>query len=164
MIFLPKPNTSQKSVQNYRSIFLLDVRGKLLDKILNRRITNYITIHDHYNIRQHGFRQYRGTHPAITLPETITINLAQKHTIDIVLRDVSKAFDRIWHSGLIYKLTQTNLPPLFTKTLNDYLTERTASIRADTYSYTGPLFTLHTGVPVTNTLQLLYTRFTAPIT
>ncbi|KAF2360494.1 Reverse transcriptase domain [Trinorchestia longiramus] len=96
MIFLPKPNTSQKSVENYRPISLLDVHGTLLDKILNRRLTNYITIHDHYNIRKHGFRQYRGIHTALaTLHETIAINRAQKHTIDIVLRDVSKAFDRV---------------------------------------------------------------------
>jgi hypothetical protein len=165
MIFLPKHSTSQKLVQNYRPISLLDIHGKILDKILNNRLTNYLTIHDHYNVRQHGFRQNRGTHTALaTLHETLSIHLAQKHTIDIVLRDVSKAFDKVWHSGLIYKLTQTNIHPLFIRTLNNYLTNRTASIRIGTYI--GPPFTLKTGVPqgacLSPTLFSFYTHDIPP--
>jgi hypothetical protein len=161
MIFLPKPNTSQKQVQNYRPISLLDIHGKILDKILNNRLTNYLTIHDHFNIRQHGFRRDRGTHTALaTLHETLSIATAQKHTIDIVLRDVSKAFDKVWHSGLIYKLSRTNIHPIFLRTLNDYLTDRTASIRIG--SHIGPPFTLHTGVPqgacLSPTLYSFYTH------
>ncbi|NJL51981.1 MAG: hypothetical protein HC930_06695 [Hydrococcus sp. SU_1_0] len=165
MIFLPKANTSQHMVQNYRPISLLDIHGKLLDKILNIRLTNHLTIHDHYNTRQHGFRKNRGTHTALaTLYETLAINTAQHYTTDIILRDVSKAFDKVWHSGLIYKLTQINLHSLFTRILSNYLTNRRASIRIGTYI--GPPISLHTGVPqgacLSPTLYSFYTHDMPP--
>ncbi|KAF2349396.1 Reverse transcriptase domain [Trinorchestia longiramus] len=113
MIFLPKPSTSQHEIKNYRPISLLDTHGKLLDKILTYRLTDHFTIHNIHNKRQHGFRHGRGTHTALaTLHETLHIHLNQRHTIDVILRDVSKAFDKVWHTDLKFKLSQLNLHPL----------------------------------------------------
>ncbi|KAF2350129.1 Reverse transcriptase domain [Trinorchestia longiramus] len=145
MIFLPKPSTSQHEIKNYRPISLLDIHGKLLDKILTYRLTDHLTIHNIYNKRQHGFRHGRGTHTALaTLHETLHIHLNQ-HTIDVVLRDVSKAFDKVWHTGLKYKLSQLNLHPLFTKILANFLSDRTAAIRIA--NHTGKPFPIKSGVP-----------------
>ena len=59
------------------------------------------------NERQHGFRRNRGTQTAIlTLHETISKHLSLKHKVDIAWRDVTKAFDKIWHTGLKYKITE----------------------------------------------------------
>ena len=165
MIFLPKPNTSQHQVQNYRPISLLDIQGKLLDKILNNRLYEHLTYNNIHNTRQHGFRKHRGTHTALaTFHETLAIHLSQRHTIDVVLRDVTKAFDKVWHTGLQYKLIQLNLHPSFTKTLANYLTNRTASIRIG--YHIGPPLQLHTGVPqgacLSPTLYSFYTHDLPP--
>ncbi|KAF2349357.1 Reverse transcriptase domain, partial [Trinorchestia longiramus] len=146
MIFLPIPSTSQHEIKNYCPISLLDIHGKLLDKILTYRLTDHLTIHNIYNKRQHGFRHGRGTHTALaTLHETLHIHLNQRHTIDVILRDVSKAFDKVWHTGLKYKLSQLNLDPLFTKVLTNFLSDRTASIRIA--NHTGQPFPIKSGVP-----------------
>ena len=42
MIFIPKGNTSQFTVKNYRPISLLDTHAKIFDKILNRRLTHHL--------------------------------------------------------------------------------------------------------------------------
>lgn len=165
MIFIPKPNTSQHQAKNYRPISLLDIQGKLLDKILNNRLYSHLQTHNILNPRQHGFRKYRGTHTALaTLHETLAIHSAQKHKIDLILRDVAKAFDRVWHTGLAYKISQLNLHPSFTKTLIDFFTDRTASIRIGTYL--GPPFDLQTGVPqgacLSPTLYSFYTHDIPP--
>jgi len=160
MIFLPKPNTSQKQVQNYRPISLLEVHGKLLDKILNKRLTTHLTDNNLYNIRQHGFRQHRGTHTALaTLHEKLHSNTLRNFHTDIVMRDVTKAFDKVWHTGLKCKLTQLHLHPCLTKTLSSFLHNRTASIKLNTHI--GPPFQLHSGVPQGACLSpTLYTIFT----
>ena len=77
--------------------------------------------------------------------ETISRQLGQKYKIDIVCRDVSKAFDKIWHTGLKYKLTETNLHDCYKRTLCDYLMDRTVRIKIE--NYTGQPFELQTGVP-----------------
>ncbi len=58
----------------------------------------------------------RGTTAAITITyETIGTALAQKHQALVVLRDVVKAFDKVWHSGLKYKLIRLGLPSILEK-------------------------------------------------
>ncbi|KAF2345057.1 Reverse transcriptase domain [Trinorchestia longiramus] len=146
MIFLPKPSTSQHEIKNYRPISLLDIHGKLLDKILTYRLTDHLTIHNIYNKRQHDFRHGKGTHTALaTLHEMLHIHLNQRHTIDVILRDVSKAFDKVWHTGLKYKLSQLNLHPLFTKILANFLSDRTAANRIA--NHTEQPFPIKSGVP-----------------
>ena len=42
----------------------------------------------------------------------------------MVFCDVSKAFDRVWHKGLIFKLKQHGIDGEFVKWITDYLSER----------------------------------------
>lgn len=145
MIFIPKSGSNITDINNRRPISLLNIDGKLLDRILNDRLYNYLDQNNYLNENQHGFRRNRGTHTALAvINETIAKDLAQKHKIDIVCRDVSKAFDRLWHLGLKYKILETNLNPCMKKVLCNFITDRTASVRIG--SHTGPPFELQTGV------------------
>ncbi|KAF2345389.1 Reverse transcriptase domain [Trinorchestia longiramus] len=120
--------------ENYRPISLLDIHGKLL----TYRLTDHLTIHNAYNKRQHGFRHGRGIHTALaTLHETLHIHQTQRNKIDVILRDVSKAFDKVW---------QLDIDPLFPKILTDFLSDRTAAIRIA--NYIGQLFPIKSGVPL----------------
>ena len=160
MIFLPKGKSSIHQVTNYRPISLLEIPGKILDKILNRRLQDQLTIKSKINKRQHGFRSHRGTHTALArLHETISRDTKTGHKIDIVLRDVSKAFDKVWHNGLKYKIATIDLHVCFTKTLCSFLDNRTATIRLGQHK--GQTFRLHTGVPQGACLSpTLYTFYT----
>lgn len=165
MIFIPKSNTSQYNITNYRPISLLNVEGKLLDKIINTRLTQQLEDNSYTSDKQHGFRKHRGTHTALALfHETLSLATTQKLCTDIILRDVTKAFDRVWHIGLKYKLTQTNLHPCYIRILSDYLTDRQAKIRIG--SHIGPPFPLNSGVPqgacLSPTLFSFYTHDIPP--
>ena len=165
IIFIPKGNTSQYDVKNYRPISLLDVHGKLFDKILNTRLTNFLDRHNLTNTRQHGFRRNRGTHTALALfYETLSNNRYNNRTTDVILRDVTKAFDKVWHTGLKYKILKTGLPTYMTRTICDFITDRTATIQIDGYS--GPSFPLDSGVPqgacLSPSLYNLYTHDMPP--
>ena len=72
MIMISKTGTGGTLVKDKGPISLLNVDGKIYDKLLNRRQTTYLEDNDLYNIRQHGFRRIRGTQTAImTLHENI---------------------------------------------------------------------------------------------
>ena len=160
MIFLPKPNKSPLSHINYRPISLLEVPGKIAEKIINTRLNNLLEDKQLHNDNQHGFRSNRGTQTALAiLYETIATMKGNGDRIDIVLRDISRAFDKVWHDGLRYKLLHADLPDCLTRLLSDYLTDRTADIRID--DYIGPTFSLHSGVPQGGCLSpTLFTFYT----
>ena len=72
---------------------------------------------------------------------------------------LAKAFDKVWHDGLKYKLLSLNLPDTITKLLCHFIQNRKAKIKIKTY--TGPEFPLNSGVPqgssLSPTLYIIYT-------
>ena len=160
MIFIPKGTASQYQIQNYRPISLLDIQSKLLDKILTNRLKTHLDRHNIHNSRQHGFRAFRGTDTALGIfYEQICNHFSNRETIDVVLRDVSKAFDKVWHDGLKFKILNINLHNCFTRTIANYLDDRTASIQIG--NTIGPSFNLLSGVPQGACLSpTLYNLFT----
>ena len=61
------------------------------------------------------------------------------------MRDISKAFDKVWHKGLKYKILNINLPPLTEKLICSFLDDRTAKIKLK--SALSDIITMHCGVP-----------------
>lgn len=54
-----------------------------------------------------------------TFYETIATARANNHGIDITLGDMSSAFDKVWHDGLIYKIFKLQLPQPLTAIICD---------------------------------------------
>jgi hypothetical protein len=80
----------------------------------------------------------------------------------MALLDVEKAFDNVWHQGLVYKMHQFNLPTFLVKIVQNYLSERTfrVSINGNTSVAQG----ISAGVPQGSILgPLLFNLFTSDI-
>ena len=102
-----KPEKDPKEVVNYRPITLLEIPGKILEHIVNERLQRLYETKNLYNPNQYGFRSGRGTETALTkLNELVSINQKYRDHMNIIARDVSKAFDKVWHGGLRYKLAR----------------------------------------------------------
>ena len=127
MIFIPNGSASQHKVQNNGPISPLETQGKLQDKLINRRLIHYFELNN--------FRTARGTHTALAVFYETLVN--ERHVknsrTDVVLREVSKVFDKVWHNGLKYKLIQINLHTCFLRILCNFFDDRTASIRIDNH-------------------------------
>lgn len=101
IIMIPKPQKIHNIPSNYRPISLLSTLSKVFERIILQ------TLQKHFKPRpeQHAFRfGHSTTTQLVKLTDEIATNLNnKKHTAAIIL-DVEKAFDRVWHDGLIHKL------------------------------------------------------------
>ena len=145
---------------NYRPISLLEVTGKIFEKIINNRIVKYLEDNNHFNPNQHGFRRGRGTQTAIaTLYEIIAKSQMNNERCNVICRDITKAFDKVWHKGLKYKIFN-NFPEIIEKLLCNYLDNRFAKIKVN--EHIGPPIPLKSGVPQGGILSpTLFIMFTA---
>ena len=158
---IPKPNKSPHHPSNYRPISLLEVPGKIFERIINKRLRYHLTTNNLYNNNQFGFRTRRGTTHALAIAsEAIAQSKGDKGQCHVVLRDIEKAFDKVWHQGLKFKILHLNLPEIYEKLLCDFLDDRKAKIKVN--NHTGEHFELHCGVPqgsvISPTLFTIYTH------
>ncbi|XP_063597243.1 uncharacterized protein LOC134773927 [Penaeus indicus] len=134
------PNTIDKGLWKKKAktqadeyTYTISVSEKLLEKLITRRLTRHFENNIH-NSRQYGFRPHRGTESAIALAhEEIALGLAYKYQINIILLDISKASNKVWHDGLKYKLIQLQLPIHLTRLLCSFLGHRTGTTRLGTH-------------------------------
>ena len=166
IILIPKPGKDLKNPINYRPITLLEIPGKIIERIINKRLYRFCERNKIFHKEQYGFRAGKGTDLAITkVNELIGINQKYRDHMNIICRDVQKAFDKVWTQGLKYKVINIpDLPLIIQKILCSYVTNRTAQIRIENYK--GDKINLESGVPqggiLSPTLYILYTRDIPP--
>jgi len=128
IIIIQKPGKNPTDVASYRPISLLPILSKILGKLLLKRIYRDTNLQEWVPSHQFGFRK---AHSTIQQCHRITdiINKAfEEHKYcSAVFLDVSQAFDKVWHQGLLYKIKQT-LPARYLNILQSYLSERYFSV------------------------------------
>jgi len=149
-------------IASYRPISLLPILSKILEKILLQRLTPIIDESKLIPSQKFGFRKKHGTiEQAHRLVNKIHKDLENKRYCSVAFIDVSQAFDKVWHTGLLYKLKRAFPHPAYT-ILKLYLTDRTFQVR-----YQEEYTTLHTiqlGVPQGSILgPILYSIYTADL-
>ena len=90
---------------NYRPISLLSNLDKALERLVFKYLYNHLLDNNILTSFQSGFRPGDSTVNQLTyLYDTFCQALDSGKEIREVFCDISKAFDRVWHSGLIHKL------------------------------------------------------------
>jgi len=113
MVLIPKAGKDPKKVENYRLISLLEIPGKIFERIINDRVKMDMENNGLFNPNQFGFRKGRGTQQAITsIYETIAISQRKRQQGNIVCRDIAKTFDKLWKPGLHFRILQINVPDI----------------------------------------------------
>lgn len=158
-----KPGKSLEDPKSYRPISLLPIISKMLEKLFLRRLLPIIEERKIIPDHQFGFRSKHSTVDQIhRIVKKIHIALENKTYCSSAFLDVSQAFDKVWHEGLLFKI-KNNLPPTFYQYIKSYL-ENFQIKYGETLS---GLCGIKAGVPQGSVLRpilyLLYT-FDIPIT
>ena len=95
----------RQSKLNYRPVSLLVSLSKIVEKIVYIRLYNFLLEIGFLNPLQSGFWPGDSTVNQLTyLVHKIFYALEQGKEARMVFLDISKAFDKVWHKGLLYKL------------------------------------------------------------
>ena len=114
---------------NYRPISLLCCISKVFEKIIFNHIYTYLKENNLINIRQSGFTEGDCTiNQLIAICNLIAKNLDSSDEVLAVFLDLTKAFDKVWHTGLKYKIERCGITGNLLKWLSSYLSQRTQRV------------------------------------
>lgn len=122
VIMILKPGKPSAEVGSYRPISILSVFSKLIERLILTRMHQFlrVVIPDH----QFGFREEHSTaQQCHRVVDYVKKGFEKKEYCSGVFLDVSKAFDKVWHQGLEYKMRSV-FPPYLFVLLKSFLSER----------------------------------------
>ena len=117
----------KRLVNNYRPISLLPVFGKIFEKIIFNKIYNYLSKENLLNPNQSGFRPSDSCiNQLLAITHEIFEAFDCNPSLEVrsVFLDISKAFDKVWHEGLIYKIKSMGISGELLNLLENYLSDR----------------------------------------
>lgn len=158
-----KSGKDPSSPRSYRPISLLSALSKLFEKVILTRLLEFADGNNVFLREQFGFRKgYSTTHQLSRVTNIIKRNKSVAKTSVMALLDIEKAFDNVWHDGLIYKLQQCNFPAYIVRIIHNYLRDR--SFQVSLSGASSDTFPIIAGVPQGSLLgPVLFNVFTSDI-
>ena len=111
------------NVINYRPIAILNAIEKIFERIVYEGTLNFVN--GQLSSKQHGFLKNKST--VTNLLEHvhyIASAIDQRKQVDVQYTDMSKAFDKVQHSVLLYKLSKFGIQGRLLSWFHTYLTDR----------------------------------------
>jgi hypothetical protein len=131
---------------NYRPIALLTCMSKVFERCVFNELYSYLQDNNLLNTKNSGFKkQDSALNRLLVLSDEIYNGLDNYQDILITFLDISKAFDRVWHPGLLFKLRQLGVEGGLLNWFGSYLSDRKQ--RVVIRGQSSPLLSLNAGVP-----------------
>jgi Reverse transcriptase (RNA-dependent DNA polymerase) len=97
--------------QNFRPISLLSNMGKIFERLILNRIQEHERKNKIFIPQQFGFRNAHSTvEQILRITKKSSLGFNNNRSTGVVLLDLEKAFDSVWHEGLLYKMTKIKVP------------------------------------------------------
>ena len=114
-------------IKNYRPISLLPICSKILEKLIFNQLYTYLHTNNLLTKNQSGFRPGDSTtNQLLYLIDEIhqAFDCTESFEVRSVFLDISKAFDKVWHKGLVFKLEQNGISGCLLNLFQNYLNNR----------------------------------------
>ena len=127
-----KKNKDPTNPKNYRPISLTSCLGKILDKLLNKRLYWFLETNNFLPTEQSGFRKGRSTlDNLICLESDIRHAILNKQFLTAVFLDIEKAYDSCWHVTILKELERFKLKGKLPSMIQSFLEQRNFQVHLD---------------------------------
>ena len=118
-------NCDRSIPSNYRPLSLLNLESKLFEILVFKYLYNHLRENNLLSSLQSGFIPGDSTVNQLTyLYNTFCQALDSGKEVRAIFCDISKAFDRVWHKGLLLKLKAAGLTGKVLAWFKSYLSDR----------------------------------------
>ncbi|GFX11280.1 probable RNA-directed DNA polymerase from transposon BS [Trichonephila clavipes] len=120
-----KPNSDDSNPQNYRPISLLSSLSKAYEFVILNRLNQHCLARNIIIPEQHGFVTTCSTvTQLLRVTELVHTGFQNHQATGMLFVDIAKAFDKIWHDGLISKMMRLGFSDQILKIIHSYLNSR----------------------------------------
>ena len=116
-----------KKVINYQPVSLLPICGKIFERIIFNPIFEYLEENSLLCPNQSGFHPFDSyENQLLSIVHDIYANFDQNPTLEMRANflDISKAFNKVWHEGLLFKLERIGISENLLSLLKSFLSNR----------------------------------------
>jgi hypothetical protein len=146
IIMIPKKTSKSKDPGDYRPISMTSCLGKLCERLMRKRLNKILEQKNILVKQQSGFRnEKRASDNLVFCTQKIGESINRGKRACGIFFDISKAFDKVWHNGLIYKLIKLGIEKYIIKFIINFLSNRTFRIKINEVE--GDLFPIKCSVP-----------------
>ena len=125
---------------------LIPAIGKVFDENQSAQLLKYLVKNNLISDHQYGYLTKRSTTTqSVFIVEKFVKALEEGDVVLAVFMDFAKAFDRVWHPRLLYKVAAAGVRPSRTDSLRSYLDQRSMRVRVE--STLSELKVITSGVP-----------------
>lgn len=132
---LLKEGKNPQHTVSFRPISLTSCAGKLLEKIIADRMTYVLEERGILNDNQAGFRRNRcTTDQVLKLVQQATDQIHNRNTSNRTIAtffDYAKAFDKVWRTGLLFKMQELGLPVRYIRYVRNFLSGRKTRVEVN---------------------------------
>ena len=114
----------KKDVANYRPVSLLPICGKVLERLMFNEMFEFFIENKLISSSQSGFKPGDSCiNQLLSITHDIYSSFDAGLEVRSIFLDIEKAFDKVWHDGIIFKLTQNGRSGNLLNLLRDFLNE-----------------------------------------
>ena len=115
----------KQCLKNYRPISLLPICGKIFEKLIFNEMFKFFIENELISPNQSGFKPGDSCiNQLLAITHEIYKSFDDGFEVRGVFLDISKAFDKVWHEGLIFELKQNGISDNLLNLLCDFLRNR----------------------------------------
>ena len=116
---------NKQTFENYRPVSLLSICGKIFERSIYRNLFEFFITNGLISSNQSGFKpDDYCIKQLLSITHKIYRSFDDGYEVRGVFHDISKAFDKVWQNGLIYKLKQNEVYGDLLNLIIDFLDAR----------------------------------------
>ena len=141
-----KRSGQKNDKSNFRPISILPTLSKICESVIHQRLLSHCMEHSIISDRQAAYLKGDSTMSQLLyIVHYIRSNWGQKNIVQGAFLDISAAFDKVWHKGLLSKLGQIGISGTFIDLFTSHLINRKQCVNIEGVKST--LADVKAGVP-----------------